>query len=52
MITKLATFLKPCTFGAPQAASGLDRRRQLGEGAAVSSMPHCRVRLGRQSPPL
>jgi hypothetical protein len=48
MITEVATFLKPCAFGAPQAASGLDQRRHLGEGAAVSSMPHCRVRQGRQ----
>jgi hypothetical protein len=48
MITEVATFLKPCAFGAPQAASGLGQRRHLGEGAAVSSMPHCRVRQGRQ----
>ena len=48
MITEVATFLKPCAFGAPQAASGLVQRRHLGEGAAVSSIPHCRVRQGRQ----
>jgi hypothetical protein len=36
MVTELATFLKPCAFGAPQTASGLDQRRQLGEGAVVS----------------
>jgi|SRR4029077_13204534 hypothetical protein len=48
MITEVATFLKPCAFGAPQAASGFDQRRHLGEGVAVSSMPHCGVRQGRQ----
>jgi hypothetical protein len=48
MITEVATFLKPCAFGAPQAASGLEERRQLGEGAAVSSIPHCRVCQRRQ----
>jgi hypothetical protein len=36
MITEVATFLKPCAFGAPQAASGFDQRRHLGEGVAVS----------------
>jgi hypothetical protein len=48
MITEVATFLKPCAFGAPQAASGLDQRCHLGEGAVVSSIPHYRVRQGRQ----
>jgi len=52
MITELATFLKPCAFSAPQAASGLDLPRQLGEGVAVSSMPHCRIRQAAASPPL
>jgi hypothetical protein len=52
MITELATLVKPCAFGALQAASGLDQRRQLGDGAAVSSMPHCRVARAAKSPPL
>src|SRR3974390_3267501 len=52
MITEWVTFLKPCAFGAPQAASGLDQRHPLGEGVAVSSMPHCRVHQRRQIPAL
>jgi len=52
IVIGLVMFLKPCAFGAPRAASGLDQHHQPNEGAAVSSMPHCRVRQGRQIPPL
>ena len=40
MIIEVLTLLKPCAFGAPQAALGLDQRQHLDEGVAVSSMPH------------
>src|SRR5215469_8259855 len=39
IVIGLVTFLKPCAFGAPQAASGLDQRHQPNERTAVSSMP-------------
>ena len=35
----VGTFLKPCAFAAPQAASGLDQRPDPGALAFVSSMP-------------
>src|SRR6516164_11459390 len=52
IVIGLVMFLKPCAFGAPRAASGLDQHHQPNEGAFVSSMPHCRVRQGRQIQPL
>jgi hypothetical protein len=50
MITGLETFLKPCAFGAPQAASGLDQRLDPGAWAFVSSMPHCVAARERKKP--
>jgi hypothetical protein len=51
IVTGLVMFLKPCAFGAPQAASGLDQRHQPGEGTAVSSMPAMSFADAKKNPP-
>jgi hypothetical protein len=48
-LTSIETFLKPCAYGAPQAAAGLDQRLDRGASAFVSSMPH---RVAQKTKPL
>src|SRR5206468_8078014 len=35
-VSWMETFIKPCTFGAPQAATGLDKHLHPGAGVAMS----------------
>ena len=40
MISWVETFIKPCAFGAPQAATGLDKHLHPGGRVDMSFMPH------------